>query len=262
MPVPIVRSLGRLQHRNALFARLGDVAREAVSSDGRVTHGLAAGLSFNAGGGNAGFALGTSEPEVQEAFGELVRSGDVVFDLGAASGFYTVIAARAVGPAGHVVAFEPFPENAERVSHNVALNAFANVTQVQAAVADVPGRAAFSLGADQNRGSLASVQDGGGDGRTIDVEVITLDDCVRERGLPAPTVLKIDIEGAEVAALRGARTVLAAHRPRLLIEVHGTGRELSELLDQSGYDAQVIEHDGPADRAEWGDHVVARPRRL
>lgn len=257
-PRRLIRWVGRHQGL-PLLGRLGAYTRAAVSIDGVVPHGEAAGLRFNAKGGNAGFALGTSEPEIQRAFAELLASGQVVYDAGAASGFYTVIAARRVGARGRIISFEPRPDNAERVRHNAVINDFANVDVLSLALSDHDGSDSFSLGADANRGGLTDVHAEPGSGGTIEVQTATIDALVAKGAIPPPSVIKMDIEGAEVEALVGAERTLIEHGPALLIEVHGRGAELEALLQRLGYAASVLEADVPMSALEWGMHVLAQP---
>jgi FkbM family methyltransferase len=258
LPRPLVRAVGRYQHL-PLFGLLGRAARASLSVDGVIAHGEAAGLRFNAQGGNAGFALGTSEPDVQLAFSALLADGQVVYDVGAASGFYTVMAARRVGVQGRVIAFEPRPDNAGRVRYNADLNAFSHVETLELAVSDREGAERFSLGADANRGGLTAQHSDPLGSPAIEVRTASIDQLVGERTIPAPHVVKMDIEGAEVEALRGARRTLTEHRPILLIELHGRGPEVEELLLAHGYVSKVVEDDVPVSQTEWGMHVVARP---
>jgi FkbM family methyltransferase len=259
VPAPVVRFVGRRQGTNALWRRVGSLAKQAMSSDGVIAHGRAAGLRFNAGGGNAGYALGTSEPAVQDVFAQLVKKGQVVYDIGANAGFYTVIAARLVGPSGQVFAFEPLPANLALIDHNVQLNGFANVTGLPFAIGRARGSASFTLGFDSTRGGLTSVHAEPGTNGTIEVAVRALDDLIAEGVVAPPDVIKMDIEGAEVEALHGALTTLAERRPSLLIEIHGTGAELEPLLVAHGYRCQVIASDVRLSEAVWGMYVVATP---
>ena len=80
------------------------------------------------------------EPEVVAKLRELLKPGMTFCDVGANMGVLTLLAARLVGPAGRVFSFEPFPQNAAVVRHNVALNGFANVTVVEAGVAEAKRR--------------------------------------------------------------------------------------------------------------------------
>jgi len=251
----MIRLIGR--HQNVpIVRRFGDGIRAIMSVDGRIVHGEGAGLRFNSQGGNAGYALGTSELEIQQAFARLLAEGQVVYDVGAASGFYTVIAARAVGERGRVIAFEPRPDNVERVRHNVALNGFRHVEILELALADSTGSASFSLGAEVTRGGLSQHHAEPDQHGTIAVKTSTIDRLVSE-GLPPPDVIKMDIEGAEVEALEGAASTLATSAPNLLIEVHGRAPELDAVLRRIGYLGNVIEADVPVSDAAWGMHVLA-----
>jgi hypothetical protein len=72
-------------------------------------------------------------------------------------------------------------------------------------------------------------------------------------------VIKIDVEGAETEVLRGATSVLKTARPILLIELHGTNRDVSDLLDRLDYSCAVLGNQAPISEASWNAHVVAVP---
>lgn len=91
--------------------------RPMQKSDTTISHGIGAGLLFNSSGAFPSRALGTVETEVQDALAELLRPGDVFYDVGANVGYFTIIAARLVGPEGRVVAVEPQPEAVKRLQH-------------------------------------------------------------------------------------------------------------------------------------------------
>jgi FkbM family methyltransferase len=166
-----------------------------------------------------------------------VRPGDVVYDLGANVGFYTLLAARLAGPTARVVAFEPVPRNLGYLRRHIALNQCENVTVVAAAVSDRSGTARFRDGPAHTVGTLA--RDGGGydgggyDGGGYDVEVVALDAYPG----PAPRVIKIDVEGAEADVLRGASRLLQEVRPIVLLSTHSTAlrRECLGLLRDADY---------------------------
>jgi FkbM family methyltransferase len=207
-----------------------------------------------------GYWVGHFELEIQNALKRELKSGDVVYDVGANAGFFTLIAARLVGPSGRVVAFDPAPENCQSVREQVALNGYAPfATAVQKALGGGAGRATFSFA---TSGSPMGHLGGAGKGeRSVEVEVTTLDDAVAAHG--APTFIKLDVEGAEGDVMAGARGLLAsgAARPAWLIELHNPQCEadVKRHLAAAGY--QFFDLDGrpvPAG-AELPHHVIARP---
>ena len=179
--------------------------------------------------------LGTFERAEQDVFARTIRPGDVVYDLGANVGFYTLLAAKLAGPTGRVVAFEPVPRNLGYLRRHLALNHREDVTVVAAAVSDRSGTARFRDGPAHTVGTLAA--DGGSDG--YDVDVVALDDYTASPAtvLPAPRVIKIDVEGAEADVLRGAHRVLRTVRPIVLLSTHSTALRLEciALLRDADY---------------------------
>jgi FkbM family methyltransferase len=171
--------------------------------------------------------LGTFERAEQDVFARTIRPGDVVYDLGANVGFYTLLAAKLAGPTGRVVAFEPVPRNLGYLRRHLALNHREDVTVVAAAVSDRSGTARFRDGPAHTVGTLAT--DGG-----YAVDVVALDDYTSS---PAPRVIKIDVEGAEADVLRGAHRVLRTVRPIVLLSTHSTALRLecTALLRDAGY---------------------------
>src|ERR1700691_4274370 len=126
VPTPAVRWLSRQQFRPVI----GPVVKASTawlrSNPRVVAAGQAKGLRIDPAGANAGYALGTTEPLIQDVFAEHVPRGGVVGGIGADISVYTLIAARLVGE-GTVVAFEPLPSNQEAIHRNLALNGMANV---------------------------------------------------------------------------------------------------------------------------------------
>jgi FkbM family methyltransferase len=145
------------------------------------------------------------ELEIVKRMG-LLRPGSVVFDVGAHQGCYSLCLASWVGPRGHVYAFEPFPQNADLIRYNARLNGAQNITVVQAAAGATKGRIRVS----QDHQSVAPA-----DAPSFEVDCVALDDFAAAR----PDLLKIDVEGFEASALRGAQKILASV-PNLVIEVH------------------------------------------
>ncbi len=98
--------------------------------------------------------LGSYEFLKQKRFAQTVRDGMVVYDIGAHVGFYTLLAAECVGAKGEVVAFEPLPRNLRLLRQHLALNGYANVSVIEAAVADASGTATFVASQSHSEGRL------------------------------------------------------------------------------------------------------------
>ena len=154
------------------------------------------------------------------AFLAHAREGMCVFDVGANIGYYTLLAARAVGPSGRVYAFEPEPHNFGLLTRNVAENRLTNVRLVNAGVSNRAGVVRLHLD-DGNFGAhsfeAGSVRSSSG--RSVEVETVRLDDFADEaRAFDAGVLVKIDVQGAEALVVDGGRRLLALPRITALLE--------------------------------------------
>lgn len=226
-----------------------------------ILHGVGKGLRFNASASHSGFILGHHESEVQNLLAEFLKPGMVYYDAGANVGFFAVIAARLVGASGAVVCFEPLPENARQIEHNVRLNGFSNVVIRPEALGGSNRTETFHTSAEPTWGTLASVgklPDNVSD--PITVQVAALDSLFGTADLPRPDLIKIDIEGAEVEALQGAVTTLNSCRPLLVIELHRTNDAVMRRLDELNYEAVVLGSSISVQDVTWDANILAAPR--
>jgi FkbM family methyltransferase len=218
-----------------------------------IPHGANAGVRFDSGGGPAGFSLGTWEPEVQETLAAILEAGSTVYDIGAAAGFYTLMAARRVGANGRVIAFEPFPENVRLTRRNLNLNGVDNVDLLETAVGAAVGTSMMVDEADAAVSvHLTVAADEGG----IEVDVTTIDHLVAQGRIPPPDLIKMDVEGAEIEVIQGATDTIATHGPTLLVEVHGNWDEFDRAIEKLGYRYEGIEEHDPRS-AGRATHVLA-----
>ncbi|HWH79239.1 MAG TPA: FkbM family methyltransferase, partial [Candidatus Binatus sp.] len=159
---------------------------------------------------------GDVESLMTHLFASVIRPGMVVLDIGAFVGWYALLAARQVGDRGKVYAFEPDPRNYELLCENLQLNkVHGRVIPLPRAVSDSPGvQQLFLHGGDQSRSSL--IPSDGGE-KTTRVTTVVLDDFL-DRNLQID-VIKMDIEGGEVNALRGMRGLLARAAPTVKLFV-------------------------------------------
>jgi FkbM family methyltransferase len=212
--------------------------------------------------------LGTYEPELQSAVGELVQPGIVAYDVGANIGYISLLLAKAAGETGRVFAFEALPANLERLRLNLALNGMeSRVNVISGAVTTAPGPVRFWVGPSHGMGKAD-----GSAGRhdtsyteSISVPGIALDDFVYKDGNPAPQVVKMDIEGGEVLALPGMRRLLSEARPLVLMELHGpeAAKAAWDALTSAGYRLCRMERGFPGipslDALGWKAYLVAFP---
>lgn len=165
------------------------------------------------------------EPSLFEFLKRTIRSGDVVLDVGAFVGIYAVLAARWTGPAGRVIAFEPTPSSAALARRHLTFNGLGQerVQIIEAAVSDRASRATlhqYDANAMPYVNSLVAAVDTNARAVTRDVAVVTIDEICRELKV-VPSVIRMDVQGAEIHALRGAReTIHASSRLSLVVEMH------------------------------------------
>lgn len=159
------------------------------------------------------------EPNTFSFLRDRCAPGDTVMDIGAHLGLFSVVMARLVGPSGRVFSFEPTPLIREVLEKTVFLNCCEGLVEVRPeAVAGATGTATFyDTGMIMsNANSLVLTERSR---RGLSVATVTLDDFVAARGL-RPRCLKIDVEGAELALLRGARATFLTCRPAAALSLH------------------------------------------
>jgi FkbM family methyltransferase len=162
------------------------------------------------------FLTGTYEPQTAEVIALLVDPGDTVVDVGANAGFFTLLAASRVGPAGQVLAFEPVPAVWAALNLNVDLNGVRQVSLHRVALSDANGTLTMYEGPPSHRG-VSSLRPLGDGFATHQVEVRCLDDWMHT--LRRVKLIKIDVEGAEQHVVRGMRRLIERDAPFLVVEV-------------------------------------------
>jgi FkbM family methyltransferase len=197
---------------------------------------------------------GDYEQAVQEYFQQQLKSGCVFYDVGANFGFYSLLAAR---QGAQVFAFEPDVQIAESLERHAHLNSVnARIEIIRAAVYSTTGSIAIDP---------ASCQRGHGNAHvgvaldpshpTVQVPCTTLDDFAWKH--TAPSIVKIDVEGAESEVLKGATKVFAESRPHVLCEVHDPANAsfVEAWLKDRGYDIRCLDESDRLPR-----QLLATPR--
>ena len=213
------------------------------------------------------FATGDYEPMTGRAIDALLGSGQCAVDVGANVGYFSLLMSRRVGERGTVLAFEPVPGTRRRLEQNVALNSDSQVEVRAEAVGASVAEVELHLGTATHSG-VASLRPIDGSEGALRVPQTTLDAALGDR---RPTLLKIDVEGAEAGVLDGAEDLLERASPDLVLEVSAqflpefgeTGRSLCDRLLSRGYAMYRIDWDGlaPVSKeavAVWPDSFPAQ----
>ncbi len=183
--------------------------------------------------GVSGYWLGTYELEQQKVFEKYIKKGDVVYDVGAHAGFYTLLASQLVGEFGTVIAFEPNEKNFSYLEKNIRINKRNNIKTVKSAVSDHDGKSFFKMGENTSSGSITKINTG------IEVLSTTIDKFVQTQDR-LPSFMKIDVEGAEALVLSGSLNTIKEHLPKIFIAIHNDGAygECKKIFD--GIDYKLI----------------------
>jgi FkbM family methyltransferase len=240
----------QLTEQDAVLTTAGDIELYCDAADAAVTPGLRSGVY---------------EPHLTAVFERYCAPGMTVVDVGANVGYYTLLAARLVGPAGRVIALEPNSENCRLLLASLRRSGFGNV-EVLPVAADVErGWAYYSTHVGSNGGLIEAGDLLAHPG--VVVPTFRLDDLVA-----GPVgVLKMDVEGAEGRVVRGARGLIERDRPivttelkeEMLQRVSGTsvGDYLS-YFEGLGYTPALLEKESGAEKpyasveellADWGE---------
>lgn len=210
------------------------------------------------------------EPELQ-FLDDALRPGDVFVDGGANLGIFTVLASSLVGPSGRVLSFEPGSETYPRLQRSIAATPVKNITAFESALSDTVGEAelfhtqghvvSYSLDADPQAGDESET-----------VQTLTIDEVIAREGIERLDFVKLDVEGAEELALRGAVDSLDRWHPVVLFESMPLAPMDDQrdrdgawaLLHEMGYALGHVEADGrlvPAEELRVGNNIAVPPHR-
>ena len=185
---------------------------------------------------------GVHEPLTTRIFQQEVKLGDTVLDIGAHIGYYTLISAKIVGETGKVFSFEANPANFSLLEKNIETNGYNNVTIFQSAISDYQGNAKLFFERSSNT-RWSSIYNIHNNGNYIDVKVSTVDELLKDY-TGRVNFIKLDIEGAELAALRGLTNILTKNRemkivvefrPSILIRAGMDPRQFLDYFTENGF---------------------------
>lgn len=197
-------------------------------------------------GGGASVYFNMIEIEQTEAFINALRTGNILFDVGANVGYYTILGSRLVGPEGKVIAVEPVIRNLIHLYKHTLLNKANNVSIIPAACSDNLSLASFLNGENFATGRLANRRGEGNswDRASILVPTVTID-AIAQQLQANPDVIKVDVEGAELSVLKGAQVTLQKAKPHVFLSTHSEVLRTNclEYLTGLGYTIEVLSQD-------------------
>jgi FkbM family methyltransferase len=206
------------------------------------------------------YVSGVFEPNELAFLRAWLRPGMTFVDVGANEGCYALLAAQLVGPEGQVIAIEPSPREIARLQRNLALNGLDRVTVSKVAILESEGRAVLRIADATHAGQNTFgdfIYSGVGILEETEVVATTLDSLLEALGVQRVDFVKIDVEGAERAVLRGSTRLLESDRPIIQLEVQerslaaqgASTSDLFSLLEDRRYEILVY------------DDVSGRPAR-
>lgn len=199
------------------------------------------------------------EGETTRFFFQLAGQAQVVLDVGAYVGFYSLLAGHA-NPDARVFAFEPLPTVFNRLQKNVHLNGLNHVECLNRAAGDTNGLAEFyHMNAELPTSSSLSYEfmQHVDELQCSQVQTIRLDEFVDERGLQRVDLVKIDTESTKPQVLRGMSTTLERFRPDIVCEIlqrRGSEAAVQEILEPLGYRFYLLTPNGPEQKETVEGH--------
>ncbi|MFJ9865194.1 FkbM family methyltransferase [Streptomyces sp. NPDC101165] len=184
------------------------------------------------------YLFGVWEPHLTRWMQGRLRPGDTFVDVGANVGYFSVLASCQVGSTGRVVSIEASPRFHDVLAANLRANECGNVRSVNTAVSDTVERLTFYLENPANLGGTTVVRPAGATQPAFEMTARTLPEILTEEELRCARIIKIDVEGAEAAVVRGLAPALDRLGPdaELVIEVGperlaSQGRRVEEIID-------------------------------
>lgn len=186
------------------------------------------------------------EPEVTNILANLVKPDDVVLDIGTNFGWYTTLFAQIVGNQGKIHSFEPSPSTYEKLQKNIELNNCQDlVIANRSAMGEHEGTAQINVFTQRSHACASLSTLGETDYQAFDTPLTTLDLYMKKQGIERINFLKIDVEGSELAVLKGAADLLSSpSAPPMMIEINDdtsqafgyTSEQIWNQLCEYGYD--------------------------
>lgn len=204
--------------------------------------------------------MGWNEFESVKLCRQFVKPGMTVIDVGAHIGYYTRLLSELVGRSGRVFAFEAHPDNYAVLKQNLRGRKYSNVEIYNCAVSDQKGKMQLYVSSGSSNHSLLMgyTEESG----IIDVESITIDSFLSEKGIKSVDFMKMDVEGAEPLVIAGMRnmiasspkfSLLAEYNPQALLSGNIAPDKFLRDLHETGFQVQTVPNDATMNQTMDGD---------
>lgn len=179
------------------------------------------------------FWYGYYEKELGDLIKKILRPGNVFLDIGANIGYFSLLAGNHE-PTAKIIAFEPVGSIFKKLEENISINTVQNIKAVNSGVGDKNEEREIYISAEDNLGMSSFQKPGSYSGKTEMISVITIDEWIKSTALSKIDLIKLDVEGNELAALKGMHKTLQNFKPAVIVEIN------PETLFQFGLTAADI----------------------
>jgi FkbM family methyltransferase len=197
------------------------------------------------------FWYGYYEKELGDLIRKTLKAGDVFIDIGANIGYFSLLAAKHQ-PTAKIFSFEPVSSLFKQFEENISINGFKNIIAVNAAVGERNDEREIYISGDDNKGMSSFEKPENYSGKTETVKVVEFDDWVNKSGFYKIDLIKIDVEGSELFALKGMSETFKNFKPLIIIEINPqtfrhfnfTGTDILNYLNGFGFSSFLISKAG------------------
>lgn len=181
------------------------------------------------------FWYGYYEKELSDLLKKLVNPNDVFVDVGANIGYFSLLVARYF-PSANVISFEPVTDLFKKMNENITLNSIENIITVNAAAGESNEERELFISGPDNSGMSSFYEPENYLGYKEKVKVVSIDEWFEGSRLSRIDILKLDIEGSELAALKGMKKALQNFKPLLIVEINPATLSMFSLNPADIYD--------------------------
>jgi len=193
------------------------------------------------------FWYGYYEKELGDLIKKVLRPGDVFLDIGANIGYFSLLVSNNV-PNARVISFEPVQYLFQKLEENISVNNIKNIMAIKAAAGEIDEEKEIFISGSDNLGMSSFQQPENYSGKKEKVKVVRIDDWFHTSHLSKVDVIKLDVEGSELAALKGMNDILTQFKPLLIIEINCetlsmfglTPSNINNYLNQLNFDGFII----------------------